>query len=606
MTRKLSSCCLGCLFYGGLTVLVLALISALPVWYFCIYAPPLVVSEATTRITSPLTEDGQVDFFKVFKEKLSSPELTSDENGYRIFVRQFGYAPRKRARVLDGTMGPYFTGGPEVPDKQELARLELYKKLDLDPDVPPTLVMPAEPLTIFKDYYEAREEELPANVVVAKKRDIVNMRGGIVTYDIQEKSWLRPWTLEQFPMFADWINEIDAPMEAIAEAVRKPVFLLDGISVYFVQFNVAGKILQARANYRIASGNIDGAIDDKLTLHRLGRLLTHKANTMQYRTGLGIEEMAMTIPIGANPEHPLTKEQVQRLLNGLNALSPRESLAIPYEWERLGSLSYLQMIMRDPSSCPMSSLYLFGNAGLPIDWNVVFRRVNELYDMMQDPVLRTKEGYDSVRDMRLKLHASHSDERRREYFVRTFTSGGRGMNTADFYFHDSVSRVDSFEWALHRLLCSENMHRLAWAILLYQHEHGTMPNATPDENWAVQIEKYLGENPEQYFSCPTTPSPEGMTTYAMVQYGDAIIDESGDTVAGSLGSILLVELKEAVPLDKAVVSVDDVLEWKLTKYGHPGGMNVTLRSGAVRFVSLYNDKTKAEWRRLLGREEKQE
>ena len=238
--------------------------------------------------------------------------------------------------------------------------------------------------------------------------------------------------------------------------------------------------------------------------------------------------------------------------------------------------------------------------------NVAYRRLNEAYDLLHDaPAAQV----DAFVDQRIQ------DANSAKSLYRMWTPAGRGTLLADLLTGWLLPAVMASEEAVQRTKCTENIQRLALAILLYQHEHGKLPTPTPDENWAVQIKKYLGENPEQYFSCPTTPSPEGMTTYAMVQYGDT----NGNTVdtpdgADSRDLILLIELKEAVPLSEAVISVDEVLELNSFSmvqdgkrirriYPHPGGMYVALRSGAVRFVSLSSDTSKAELLRLLGREE---
>ena len=134
--RKFS--CGGCLLYGCITLLILAV----PFWYVCIYAPPLVISEATTRITSPLTADGQVDYFKFLEQTIYPPELATDENGYRDFVRQFGYIA-------------HFVG----TDDLEFYRLQMYEKLGLDPTIPPTLILPDEPEKVLRDFYEAKGEK---------------------------------------------------------------------------------------------------------------------------------------------------------------------------------------------------------------------------------------------------------------------------------------------------------------------------------------------------------------------------------------------------------------------------------------------------------------
>jgi len=132
-----------------------------------------------------------------------------------------------------------------------------------------------------------------------------------------------------------------------------------------------------------------------------------------------------------------------------------------------------------------------------------------------------------------------------------------------------------------------------------------------DETWTTQIEKYLGENPEQYFSCPARPSLKGETTYALVQYErePGTVSPDGDTVAGSPDTLLLVEVSVPVPLGEAVVTVDEVLELAKLLPGNRGRCRnpphdyidiFADRSGAVR--TLYVDRAK-ELYRALGREQ---
>ena len=83
-----------------------------------------------------------------------------------------------------------------------------------------------------------------------------------------------------------------------------------------------------------------------------------------------------------------------------------------------------------------------------------------------------------------------------------------------------------------------------------------------------------------------------MTTYVMVQYGDEL--------PTNLDTLLLVELAESVPLDKAVITVDEVLARQRTGSSHTGGMNVAFRSGAVRRLSENTEEV--ELFRMLGRE----
>ena len=50
----------------------------------------MVISKETTRITAPLTADGYIDFLKALEEHSYPPELATDDNGFRVFVRLFG------------------------------------------------------------------------------------------------------------------------------------------------------------------------------------------------------------------------------------------------------------------------------------------------------------------------------------------------------------------------------------------------------------------------------------------------------------------------------------------------------------------------------------
>ena len=440
-------------------------------------------------------------------------------------------------------------------------------------------------------------------------------------------------------MFADWIEKIDEPLDAIAEVIRKPFFLApllktswsaeDLLEAPWLEkepqdlvsvpewpydrdmFAAIRKNFLARANYRIGTGNIDGAIDDKLTLSRLGRQITQKRFRIYYLTGTWTETTAAMIPVGANPEHPLTETQIRRILDGLDTLPLRVPLAEVYEGERLRVLSYAGLVSRVPTpffgmfwlSTNGSEIAFWTRFGTLSDHNALCRRINELYDSVQEPPPREK--YRAIQKT-IKTPESWT------YFFRVLTSSGRGTLLADIAIKNTlVDEINHIEEAFHRAECSENMQRLALAILLYQYEHGKMP----DENWAEQIAKYLGENPERYFACPENPIPKGTTRYALVQYDK--LPENPDT-------ILVIELTEPVPLDEAVVTVNEVLEeYRRDDLWQRGGrlrlvslwglshdmrqidnLHAAYRSGAVRSMGWISDDK--ELLRMLGREEESE
>jgi len=485
--------------------------------------------------------------------------------------------------------------------------------LGLDPDVPPTMVFPDEPSEVFRLFYEAKGEEAAS---------------GASSWAETKIDAGAPWTLEEYPMFVDWIKEIDAPLDVIAEAIRQPVFFMPLLQCPVMMqtgdlfFNVhpdallsrrIARLFQARATYRIGRGDIDGALDDQRSLLRLGRLIAHSGTQIHRLSGISVEAIARMLPVGGNPEHPLTEQQIHRILDALDTLPPPVPLAEVYEWERFTMLSAWQTFAFAIARGELLPAGL-GDSSLPIDHahprtinlNIIFRRLNEMFDAMQEPPPRTKF-------YALKTEMGEMTQQLESLTVwgrlaMWVTPGSRDRALANLFTWILTEPIDfGIRAPQYRLECSDNLQRLALAVLLHQLEHGTMPG----ENWAVQIEKYLGENPEQYFSCPSNPAPRGSTTYALVLYGDAVP-----------GSLMLIELPEAVPFDKAVITVEEMVELCRISIeqgesvccgqvriveravsrvkAHPNGMNVAHRNGAVRFMPQTIAKEELLW--LLGRE----
>ena len=503
------------------------------------------ISKEAVRITGPLTADGYIDFFKALEQRTYPPELATDDNGFRVFVRLFGDV---------GEMSG-----------EEFYRRQKYEKLGLNPNTRPTMTFPGE-----------------------------------------------------FPTAASEINRVNAPMDAIADAIRKPVFFFPLVqSQESVQSGKPQSLIQmllpdvqnarsiarlfsARATHRVGQGNIDSAIADKLIIHRLGRQISQAGPLVQYLVSIAVEGAANSIPVGGNPQHPLTEQQIRRILTEFDALPSRAPLNNVFEFERYMGLDFAQScyiavaegrtlastfsaLFEESDASTASQQHFLDPFARSINWNTVYRQMNEAYDALQEPSPRAK--YHAM----LKEAETIVAETRRRGGTSPYlsTPDGRDSLFAKMLISLLLPHVDALEGAVQRSECADNMQRLTLAILLYRLENGRMP----DQNWATQIQKYLGENPEQYFSCPSNPSPRGRTTYALVQYGNSLPTDP-DT-------FLLVEVPTPLLYQQAVITVDEVLQRSRTGSSHLNGMNVAYRSGAVRFSA--QSVGPAELRRLLGR-----
>jgi hypothetical protein len=535
----------------------------------------LIISSETTRITGPITKDGRIDFFRHLEETYyNNPKIATDENGFRVFTRTFGnfYESAHASREY-------------IEQK--------YQKLGLDINTPPTMKFPESPSKIIFDYYS-----------VLGKSDSPEI------YEF-EKKLSKTWTLEDAPMLADWIKTADEPLDILAEMIRKPDFICPTImssstketTLLSIQMpevqscREIARVYRTRANYRIANGDIDGAINDIITIYQLGRHLEKDANFIIYRlVGFAIEGIAAAIPINANPNHPATKEQIKRLLDAIDQLPPRADWNKVMDVERAVILDTMQCFFSNgnkpnkilfemigeglpETNVNMSRLYRL-LLSLPCNQNIVFNQVNEMFDKKHN-----------VADKELASRISLFDK-------RLLTSNGRGKIISELI-GSLFLPFDAAESASVRIECLSNMKHLTLALAMYKSEHGEYPKA----DWIEKIKPYLGDNFEKYLQCPASVNQEiGKTNYALILY---------DKVPEYKDALQLVELKEPVPFDKAVITVEEALnDFSLDKAArktgstHVAGMNTSKQTGAIYYINDSVYENQSELKKLLGQETK--
>jgi hypothetical protein len=308
-------------------------------------------------------------------------------------------------------------------------------------------------------------------------------------------------------MLADWVKEIDVPLNAIAKTINKPIFcppLLQSPQseesgtpsnlIYLLlperqMLRGIARQFQARAAYRISQGNIDGAIDDKLSLHRLGRLTATEPSgiLVAYLVSIAMEGTAASIPVNAHPNRPLTVQQVRRILNDLDALPPRTPLSAVLEGERLTTLSAVQdfaiahrqgeraftekweELAKLTSASMGTSPPASPRIPRSFDWNIVNRRINEVYDAMLEPPPRKK--FTTMVEAAKKTTAEKSSN--------------KSVDVSDMFISLFLPSIDTVEEAVRRTECSDNMQRLILAIQLYRLENGGKMPVENGWSWAL-------------------------------------------------------------------------------------------------------------------------
>ncbi|MDZ7616774.1 MAG: DUF1559 domain-containing protein [Patescibacteria group bacterium] len=436
---------------------------------------PLCISTETTRITEPLKSNGrEVDYFAAIRNAVRPDGAATDQNGFRLIARHLG--------------------GPPEGDPAHFACV--CRELGLDAGKIQPDVTYAAPYDALKAYVESEQfdetflDQLPPDERTARD-----------TIDYLCDKLDRPWTLDELPMMAEWLERNSPALDLVGRAVRMPAFhiplvraseddsLIEMDRKESRQMRSLTRGLIARAHHRIAMGDLDGALDDRIACQRLGRHLTGGPSSTEFWCGLACEQMGLAVGIAGSPAHPPTKEQVRRLVAETDGLPPEADLSRAVMYERFSGLDGIQSVASGRWGEPkegrgaagrLANRLLWSHA---LDWNVVARRYNEHFDAF----LATGEG----------LPTAESGLWTR---LSVMTVRGRSNLMADLLSRLMPTVGSAIQEASRRAACSRRMSRITLAMLLYESDHGSLPPAftvdaegRPLHGWRVLLLPYLGE-----------------------------------------------------------------------------------------------------------------
>jgi hypothetical protein len=220
---------------------------------------------------------------------------------------------------------------------------------------------------------------------------------------------------------------------------------------------------------------------------------------------------------------------------------------------------------------------------LTVDINIALTRLNKVHDSLVIPGA-TIEGK-TIEEI---MEQAGSWNPLPFFSIRSRTN--RIMDSMIALF---IPAMQATREAWRRIECCENMQRLTLALLLYEKEHGTLP----DGDWreALLSPSSVGEGKKVTaadFRCPSHRGlAEDETTYAM-------IGNLPNPVA-SPNQVLLVEVLQPQKLGEG----DGRIPFEQANFenalgsNHAGGTNVGMRSGTVRFITKTIEPDK--WRSLL-------
>jgi hypothetical protein len=586
---------------------------------------PLQISHETTYITGPLMSNGKrIDYFAAIEQAIRPENAATKHNGYRLLVQHLGRHPDtdlKRFRAVCAKLGLDADAiRPDVTFEDPMSFLRAYVASDQFDDT-------------WFDRPDVQRYKMPPEFAPGYQRPpefVLEARLG------------RPWSLDDLPMMAPWLDANGPALDVVGRAVRKPVFHIPMVRGSEDQLLLAmllpevrsvrsfARSLTARANYRIATGDIDGAIDDIMACKRLGRHIGRGATLVDMLVGIALEGIAHAIGIAGSLEHPPTREQLRRCLEESENLSPEVDLDEKLLFARFMGLDVVQAIAQGADADqvlgrPYASLgddfsslrYLLTVA---VDWNVVAKRFNEHFDAIvatgaePPPVALSPRAVISARD--------------------------RSEQVANALGSLLLPAWGSAREAASRTQCVQRVKHITLAMLIYERDHGTLPPAwtadgggNPLHSWRVLLLPYLGqqalydairldepwdsEHNRQFhdetvafYRCPSDPAAQpGQTTYSVVVGPDMPFEPGEGKRLADFGPhsddmILLVERARPVCwMDPAQEITQSAAEHGIHRDGshsapargdgiashHPGGALFGLRNGAAEFLSQTTD-----------------
>ncbi|MFP6603023.1 MAG: hypothetical protein VB862_10885 [Pirellulaceae bacterium] len=475
--------------------------------------PRLTLSEATTRVTGPLTKDGYIDYARVINQRLSVG--VTAENNANVLIWK--------------AMGPHPEGSNLGPQFFKLMKTEILPETG----------------DYFAELNNFIKQELKLKPTDPRWNEIV---------DQQSEATSHLWTEQQYPNLAAWLKFNEKPLVVLREATLRPRYFspliveseedADALHGGLITALLPGvqstrsfaRALSARAMLHLANNRPEAAWEDILTCQRLGRLVAEGPTLVEALVGIAIGGMASDTTLvyieHVNPDaeqSALLARQLEKLLP-LPRMVDRIGLC-----ERFMFLDITQRVAGTNGTNFELLINLVGNSGRDdnrfsraltkftlrlTDWDLVLTKGNEAYDQIiaalrvKDPIARRAaiDAFDRSISERAKQLRNPLKLLGR---IAASESAGEGLGSVvgDIMISLLLPALSACQAAELRAFQLQDNLQVALALSAYHAEQGKYPATL-----AVLKPKYLKELPIDRFSGKALiyqPTQEGYLFYSV-------------------------------------------------------------------------------------------
>ncbi len=407
-------------------------------------------------------------------------------------------------------------------------------KMDVNPTVKPTFFGRLSPVS-FLVQRGANDQEPISEYVDFSSLDESSFyyeagrrRQGRITVDeanaIYQELISRPWSEEECPTLARWIDENADQYDLLARAARQPKFACWHIAPEYpgtmsdlllpdvLALRELVHILSLRMNLRIGAGNLSEALDDFETqlLFSKSIICTSRSCYNEHLVALAIMREALSAPFFYSPDRSFSAEERARYLSFVRDFTEENTLSGAgfSQGERIvkfGTLVDALRSRRDGSDILKILLKGYRNPkvfeeeensalvseaseimkNLPVNDAKCFEQFMELWDVGSRNQMNSAE-------LRQYVNQWASEQKNGRYgSSASLTAVCCSLLVPDFHvvYRAFNQHIELFRMAI-----------VGEALLAYQNDHGALPPAftrdvqgRPLHSWRVLILPYLGE-----------------------------------------------------------------------------------------------------------------
>lgn len=252
---------------------------------------PFTISEETTFLTEPVTDDGFVDYIAALNAQLSEG-VTPENNAEVLYLEAMGWDDFDEEWIADYCE----LLGVETPARDDIWYLS------------------------FEDFVNehAREFDLEEPF----------LDGARERYDAAEAG---PWIASDYPLIAAWLEENRGTLELIHEAAARPKsyrpfvpqdsnLLLTAMPLNLTRQRDTAKLLAMRARLRMGEGDLQGAWDDLAVCHRVAQQTYDGPELVDFLVAMTVESIAVLAEEQLAQSEVLTANDAQMFADAISEL----------------------------------------------------------------------------------------------------------------------------------------------------------------------------------------------------------------------------------------------------------------------------------------------